>query len=155
MKRGFTLIEMVITVAIVSLLATVAIPMAEMSVKREKERELRNALMEIRGALDAYKADVDDGEIVKKVDESGYPRSLETLVDGVPNAKDPEGSRIFFLRRIPRDPFYEGNTVQAEKTWGLRSYASTADNPQPGKDVYDVYSVSKDVGLNGVPYSQW
>ncbi len=155
MTRGFTLIEMVITVAIVSLLATAAIPMAEMSVKRDKERELRNALMEIRSALDAYKAAVDDGEIVKKSDESGYPSSLRVLVDGAPNAKDPGGSRLFFLRRIPKDPFYGDGSVPAEKTWGLRSYASTADDPQPGKDVYDVYSLSQEVGLNGIPYRQW
>lgn len=154
-RRGFTLIEVVITVAIVSLLASAALPMAEVSVKRDKERDLRSALLKIRDALDAYKRASDGGEIMKKVGESGYPKSLDILVDGVPNAKDPSGAKIFFLRRIPRDPLYKGSEVSPSKTWGLRSYASTADDPQPGTDVFDVYSLSQDAGLNGIPYRQW
>jgi general secretion pathway protein G len=146
--RGFTLVELLIVVAIVALLASVAAPLAELTYQRGKEQELRHALREIREAIDAYKRASDDGKIERKADASGYPPSLATLVDGVEEKTSPEKSKIYFLRRIPKDPL-------TGEDWGLRSYASPANDPQPGKDVYDVYSRSEEVGLNKVPYREW
>jgi general secretion pathway protein G len=146
--KGFTLIELLIVVAIVALLASIAAPLAEMSWQRGKEQELRSALREIREALDAYKRASDDGKIEKKADGSGFPSSLNILVEGVPDKTSPEKTTIYFLRRIPKDPI-------TGEDWGLRSYASPASDPQPGKDVYDVYSKSEDVGLNKLPYKEW
>jgi general secretion pathway protein G len=142
--RGFTLIELLIVLAIVALLASVAAPLAELGYQRGKEQELRHALREIRSALDEYKRAADEGRIEKKADESGYPASLAALVDGV-QAKE---EKIYFLRRIPKDPM-------SGEDWGLRSYRSPANDPQAGKDVYDVYSKSDEVGLNKVPYREW
>jgi general secretion pathway protein G len=130
-----------------------AMPLAELTSQREKERELKRALWEIRDAIDAYKRAVDAGSVAKAPAESGYPPSLQALVRGVPDAKS-AGGRLVFLRRIPRDPFADG-TLPPEKTWRLRSYASEADHPSPGADVYDVLSSSDAVGLNGVPLRQW
>jgi general secretion pathway protein G len=146
--KGFTLIELLIVVAIVALLASVAAPLAELSFQRGKEQELRTALREIREGIDAYKRAADEGRIERKADASGFPPSLETLVQGVPDKTSPEKSTIYFLRRIPRDPL-------SGEDWGLRSYASPASDPQPGKDVYDVYSRSDETGLNKVPYREW
>ena len=146
--KGFTLIEMLIAVAIVALLATVALPLAEVTVQRNKEQDLRRSLRELRGAIDAYKRAVDEGRIEKKVDRSGYPPSLAVLVEGVKDVRSPKDEKIFFLRRVPRDP------VTGEQ-WGLRSYASAADSPQAGDDVFDVFTRSSAVGLNGVPYKEW
>jgi general secretion pathway protein G len=146
--KGFTLIELLIVVAIVALLASVAAPLAELSFQRGKEQELRTALREIRGAIDAYKRASDEGRIERKADTSGFPSSLETLVQGVPDKTTPEKTVLYFLRRIPRDPI-------TGEDWGLRSYASPATDPQPGKDVYDVYSRSDETGLNKVPYREW
>jgi general secretion pathway protein G len=146
--RGFTLIELLITVAIVALLASVALPLAEVTVQRNKEKDLRHALREIRGAIDAYKRAADEGSIERPADASGYPPTLAALVDGVADKKKTDGSKLYFLRRIPADPL-------SGVEWGLRSYASSATEPQPGKDVYDVYSKSADTGLNGVPYREW
>src|SRR5712692_2458597 len=134
---GFTLIELLITVAIVALLASVAMPLSEVSRQREQERELRRALREIRDAIDAYKRAADEGRITRRADESGYPPGLATLVDGVADAKSPSGGTIYFLRRIPRDPTQPEASGDAGRTWGLRSYASPAQEPRPGKDVYD------------------
>lgn len=145
--RGFTLIEVLVTLAIVALLASLALPLSELSVQRAKERELRHALRELRGAIDAYKDAADANRVERKADASGYPPTLEVLVEGVRDVKDPKGAKIYFLRRMPRDPFGED--------WGLRSYASPPDDPEPGKDVFDVYSQSEGVGLNGVPYREW
>jgi general secretion pathway protein G len=153
---GFTLIEMVVTVAIVALLASIALPLAEVSVKRSKEHELRLALREIRTALDAYKQAVEEGRVVHTMQESGYPESLQVLVDGVPDASSPERTkRIYFLRRIPRDPLFSDPTRPDAETWGTRSYASTYDAPEAGEDVYDVYSLDPGIGLNGIPYRRW
>jgi general secretion pathway protein G len=146
--RGFTLVELLIVVAIVALLASVAAPLAELSYQRGKEQELRTALREMREAIDAYKRAADDGKIEKSADSSGYPPTLKTLVEGVPDKSTPEKSTLYFLRRIPRDPI-------SGEDWGLRAYASPANDPQPGKDVYDVYSKSEEIGLNKVPYKEW
>ena len=153
--RGFTLVELVITVAIVGLLATAAFPLAEMAARRSKEQDLRLALREIRGALDAYKSAYDQGRITQEVDQTGYPPDLDTLVNGVEDAKSPEAAAIYFLRRLPRDPFYPDATAAPASTWGLRSYESPPEDPQPGEDVFDVHSLSPGVGLNGVPYRDW
>lgn len=145
---GFTLIELLVTVAIVAVLASVALPLAENMVQRNREADLRRALREVREAIDAYKRAFDEGAIEKSLNRSGYPPSLETLVEGAVDKRDPKGGRIYFLRRVPADP------ITGEK-WGLRSYASPADRPQAGEDVYDIYSPSERVGLNGIPYREW
>lgn len=155
-SRGFTLIELVITVAIVSLLATAVIPSAQLMYQRQRESELRDALRTIRTAIDAYKKASDSGRIKKEADKSGYPPDLQTLVDGVEDASSPkEGVKIYFLRRVPRDPFWPDPSSSPADTWGLRSYASSAEDPQSGDDVFDVYSRSSRMGLNGVPYRDW
>src|SRR5512147_1940594 len=151
--RGFTLIELVVTVGIVALLATAAVPSAQLLYQRERESELRAALRTIRGGIDAYKLASDSGRIKRKLDKTGYPPDLQSLVDGVEDASNPkEGVKIYFLRRLPRDPFWPDATTPPAETWGLRSYASPPEAPQPGDDVYDVYSRSSLTGLNGVPY---
>ena len=145
--RGFTLIELVIAVAIVAILASAALPLNELVVKRAKEQDLRRALREIRAAIDAYKQASDDGRIVKRAGESGYPRRLEELVAGVEDQKSARREKIYFLRRLPPDPFGE--------PWGKRSYASAPEDPREGDDVFDVYSMASGTGINGRPYREW
>jgi general secretion pathway protein G len=153
-ENGFTLIEMLVTVAIVAILATVAMPLSELSQQRAKEQELRQDLRDIRTAIDAYKQAVDEGRVARSLDQSGYPPTLAVLVEGVNDAKSPVTKKIYFLRRIPADPFAE-NASDAESSWGKRSYDSPPDAPREGKDVFDVYSSSDRVGLNGIPYRDW
>ena len=152
--RGFTLIELLITVAILALLAGGAMTFADMAVRRGQEQELRTSLRQIREAIDAYKAAVDSRRVKKAADESGYPPSLASLSEGVVDASDPKGRKLYFLRRLPRDPMAEAS-LPAEQTWGLRSYDSEPDSPTPGRDVYDVHSLSKGLALNGQPYRTW
>jgi len=153
--RGFSLIELLIVIAIMAVLAGIGLPLAELSHQRAKEDELRRSLREIRSALDDYKRLVDQGRIVAVAGASGYPSRLEVLVEGVTDAKSPQGAQLFLLRRLPRDPLSSVDTVDPAQTWGLRSYASTADDPRPGSDVYDVYSRAQGNGLNGVAYRKW
>jgi general secretion pathway protein G len=152
---GFTLIELVITVAIIGLLASAAFPLASMAIQREKESELRDALRQIRTAIDAYKDAGDQGRIEVQADKTGYPADLKLLYEGVEDATSPTKVKIYFMRRLPRDPFFPDGAAAPEDTWGLRSYASPPEDPQPGEDVFDVYSLSKGKGLNGVPYHDW
>jgi general secretion pathway protein G len=155
-NRGFTIIELVITVGIISLLATAVVPSAQLVYQRERESELRVALRTIRGGLDAYKIAWDMGRIKKELNQTGYPPGLQSLVDGVDDAASAKtGVKIYFLRRLPRDPFWPDATTPAADTWLLRSYASPLDDPQPGDDVYDVHSRSSRTGLNGVAYHDW
>lgn len=152
--QGFTLIELLVTVVIVGILASVALPLSELSRQRAKESELRQDLREIRTAIDAYKHASDEGRIRHSVDQSGYPPNLSVLVDGVPDAKSVDAHNIYFLRRIPTDPFADDD-VDPAASWGRRSYDSPPDAPHEGKDVYDVYSLSDRTGLNGIPYRKW
>ncbi len=153
--RGFTLIELVIVVAIVGLLATVAVPLGKMAAQRVKEADLRTALRDLRTGIDAYKRAAEQGRIMVEADKTGYPPTLDDLVNGVDDAKDPNRAKIYFMRRLPRDPFYPDSAAPAGESWGLRSYKSPASDPQPGDDVFDIHSFAKGVGLNGVPYREW
>jgi general secretion pathway protein G len=147
--RGFTLIELLVTLAILGILAVVAVPSAELAVRRAKESELRRALIEIRGAIDAYKRAAEQGRIELRAGESGYPRRLEDLVAGVPDQKAPDKRPIYLLRRLPADPMSE------DGAWGKRSYSSPPDAPTEGDDVFDVYSRSAKIGINGLEYRLW
>ncbi|WP_455921040.1 type II secretion system protein [Pseudomonas putida] len=157
MKRaaaGFTLIEVVVTLALIGLLASMAAPLTETLVRRGKEQDLKNALYQIRDGIDAYKRAYDAGYLEKSLDSNGYPRNLEMLVDGVRDVRSAKGAKFYFLRRIPRDPFATGKQHD-NGGWGLRSYDSSAQNPREGEDVFDVYSLARGTGLNGIPYREW
>lgn len=153
-SAGFTLIELVVAVAIVGVLAMMAVPLLEMGLQRQKEGELRTALRQIRVAIDAYHQAVLDKKIEASADASGYPPDLAVLTQGVTDITSAEGKKFYFLRRLPKDPFApeEENAVES---WGKRSYASPPDAPEEGEDVFDVYSRSERAGLNGVPYREW
>jgi len=154
-QRGFTFIEMVVTLGLVGLLALVSLPLQEVTSVRLKESDLRLALRQIRTAIDAYKAAADTGMINHAVGDSGYPPNLEVLVNGVENTQDVTQAKLVFLRRIPRDPFQADASLPAERTWNLRSYGSPPDDPRPGADVYDVASSSPRKGMNGISYKDW
>ena len=145
-QAGLTLVELIITVAIVAILATAALPIARFEVKREKERELRRDLWEMRDAIDHYKDAAEKGGMVTKADSMNYPPDLQTLVDGV----EIQSKKVRFLRRIPTDPMT--NTTE----WGIRSNQDDADSDSwGGQNVFDVHSKSQGTGLDGTKYATW
>ena len=149
LDRGFTLIEMIIVMAILSLMASIVMPLAKTTAKRNREMELRQNLRTIRTALDEYKKLVDEGKIYKGTGESGYPKNMQILIDGVPLING-AGMRAKFLRRIPKDPMTE------DGEWGKRSYFDDPDsNIWDGRDVYDAYSKSNGIALDGSRYRDW
>lgn len=159
-RHGFTLIEMVAVLAILGLLATMAVPLLELTARRAQELALRTALRELRGAIDAHKAAADGGRIVvpRSTEGSGYPPSLESLVQGVPLADDQgrpvPSARLYLLRRLPRDPFADSQ-LPAAQSWGLRASDTPPDSPASGRDVFDVYSRSDKRALDGSNYADW
>ena len=153
-SRGFTLIEMLVVLAMLAVLAGAARPLLELSVQRARETELRAALRGLRGAIDAYKRAAESGHIVLGVDDSGYPPNLRVLVDGIKDAKAADGRRIYFLRRLPRDPFADTG-LPADESWGLRAYDSPPDEPRAGRDVFDVFSRSDRRALDGSRLHDW
>ena len=154
-QKGFTIIELMVTFVILAILASIAAPLTQVVMQRNKEQELHMALRQIREAIDSYKTASDEGRIYKSMDESGYPPSLAVLENGVEDIKDPKKRKLYFIRRIPRDPMYEDGKVSAENTWGKRSYQSTYDHPEEGKDIFDIYSLSDGTALNGTLYKEW
>ncbi|MCK4739731.1 MAG: type II secretion system protein [Deltaproteobacteria bacterium] len=193
-QKGFTFIELVFTMAIIAILASVIIPLSQMTVKRDKEIVLKRNLRLIRTAIDNYKEAVDEGRIEKKADESGYPPTLMILIEGVPeklvlgggskrgsvgnqagagglvrggsgkgrsvatgslDSKSATPKILKFLRRIPRDPMSKDLSIASEESWGLRSYESDYDNPEEGEDVFDVYSLSEEIAIDGTQYNTW
>lgn len=153
---GFSLIELMAVLAILAILAAAAFPLARVATQHSKEQDLRYSLRQLREGIDAYKRAGDEGRIAKKAGESGYPKSLDDLVKGVDDLRDPNlnKSKIYFLRRIPRDPMAAPGVAAAE-SWGKRSYASPPDEPREGDDVFDVFSRSETIGLNGIAYNLW
>ena len=148
-QAAFTLIEMVVVAAILSILAAAVIPLTHYARKRSKEIELHAALRDMRYAIDEYKRYSDAGLIPVNLGTDGYPPDLETLVDGV-DVVGQVNKKVKFLRKIPVDP------MTGEAEWGLRSYQDDPDSSSwGGEDVYDVHSLSEGVGLDGTPYSQW
>jgi len=145
-ERGLTLVELIITVAILGILASAAVPIARFQIKRQKERDLHYALWQMRDAIDKYKDAADKGGIMTKIDSQNYPPDLETLVTGV----DIQGKKVKFLRRIPIDP------MSGKPEWGLRSMQ---DDPHSdtygGQSVFDVYSKSQGTALDGTKYADW
>ncbi len=145
-QEGLSLVELIVTVAILSILSAAALPVARFQVQREKERMLRYDLRQLRDAIDAYKNAADRGAFQIKVDTFGYPPDLNALVEGV----DVQGKKVKFLRKIPVDPM----TGNAE--WGLRAMQDDADsNSWGGQNVFDVYSKSELIGMDGKKYSEW
>jgi general secretion pathway protein G len=152
---GFTLVELLITLAILAALASLVVPVAQVQVQRSKEQQLRSALREMRSAIDAYKKAGDEGRIKRELNSSGYPKTLDILVEGVDDQRDPKRKKIFFIRQIPRDPFHEDTNSADGDTWAKRSYSSEATEPVEGEDVYDVRSRSSLTGLNGIALRRW
>ena len=144
--RGFTLIELVVATMILAILTLMAVPLAHVTVQREKERELRQALWQMRDAIDRYKNDADNQRFQIKVDSQGYPPDLETLVKGV----DIQGKKVRYLRAIPEDP------MTKSKEWGLRSMQDDPDSDSWGEqNVFDVYTKSQGEALDGTKYKDW
>jgi general secretion pathway protein G len=155
-QRGFTLIEMIVTLALLGTLAAAAAPLVRHYHQQQQETLLRESLRSIRDAIDRYRQASEEGRIEKKTDASGYPPSLKSLVEGMVDKTSPNASLIYFLRRIPRDPMCDCSGRSDEETWRVRaSTQPPGDFSGGGKDVFDVSSSSTAIGLNGVPYAQW
>lgn len=153
--RGFTIIELLVVMAVLGILAAAIMPLGETLLTAQRERDLRLALREIRGAIDDYKRAVDQGAVTTAPGESGYPANLKVLVEGTPDTRPQGRGRVqYFLRQIPRDPFADAR-LPAEQTWRLRSYASPPNKPVAGADVYDIHSSSDGIALDGTPYAKW
>ena len=145
-QRGFTLLELIVATVILSILTLMALPLARVTIQREKERQLRQALWEMRDAIDRYKETAERGGLQTKVDSQNYPPDLETLVKGV----DVQGKKIRFLRSIPADP------MTKSKEWGLRSMQDDPDSDSwGGQNVFDVYTKSQGTGLDDTKYKDW
>lgn len=154
-QRGYTLVELLVVLAVLALLAGMAMPLTQLVQQRERERELKRALWEIRDALDQWRKARESGAIGGPMNAAPYPPSLVALTLAQRDARaDRADAQWRFLRRVPRDPFADAS-LPAEQTWGLRSYQSEADAPQAGAEVFDVYSRSAGIGINGVPLRQW
>jgi general secretion pathway protein G len=153
--KGFTLIELLITLAILAVFSTLVIPLAQVNAQRTKEQELRLALRTIRTGIDTYKKASDEGRIRKEIGASGYPKSLDELVEGIDDQRDPKRKKLYFLRKVPRDPFEPDAGLADVDTWLKRAYASDPQDPQEGDDVYDVRSRSRIIGLNGIALNRW
>lgn len=154
-QPGFTFIELLLSLALLGVLASVALPLAQLAHQRRQEQALAEALRDIRQALDAYRRATEQGRISIKPGDSGFPPSLKVLEEGVPDERQPDRQRIYFLRRLPRDPMALDTRMPAAETWGLRSHDSPPDDPREGADVFDIYSRAAGTGLNGVAYRQW
>ena len=152
---GVTLIELMVCLAIIAILALMVNHVAEIMATREREQQLYAALRAMRGAIDAHKRAFDAGRIAREPGASGYPKTLQTLVDGVEDLQDPKHGKLRFLDRIPVDPMARNTSVDPITTWATRSYASPPEAPQPGDDVYDIHSRAEKPGLNGAAYSKW
>ncbi|MES2948832.1 MAG: type II secretion system protein [Pseudomonadota bacterium] len=154
---GFTLVELLVTLALVGIAASVVLPLASVIETRAKEAELRRSLRTIRQALDNYKTAVDAGVIDKQTEASGFPASLEELVTGVPRstAMGFSATPMIFLRSVPRDPFAEDKETAATSTWNIRSYGAKPGDFSGGKDVFDVSSKSEKTAMDGSFYSNW
>ena len=148
-QAGFTLAELVTVAAVMAVLALVTLPVAKFTAKRSKEADLRQALRQMRSAVDEYKRYSDAGLIPVDLGTEGYPKKLDVLVEGVEIVGQVD-KKLKLLRRIPVDP------MTGKDEWGLRSFQDAYDSTSwGGEDVYDVYSLSRGVGLNGVPYRKW
>lgn len=149
-SEGLTLIELLVTMTILSILAAGILPLSQMTYKRTREIELRQNLRVIRTAIDRYKNLVDEKKIEVSISSSGYPETLDVLVEGVEIDSGPVSLKMKFLRRIPKDP------MVADGEWGLRSYSDSYDSDVwGGQDVYDVYSKSEAQALDGSNYRDW
>lgn len=159
MRRGFTLIEMLVVLTIVGILAAAALPLQEMTLRRSQEQALREGLRSIRTALDAHRAAVEAGRIAAGPEGSPWPATLDVLVQGAQLLGEPDSAaqaerRLYLLRRLPRDPFAEAD-LPAAATWALRASTSAPDAPAGGADVFDLRSRSERQALDGSRYRDW